>query len=104
MRRMDLKEQKKIVESVCQTVVIVVVFIGVAILITTGSLFITGRTDMEPFDMMRATGMICILGGVMVYLMISDLSNAGEVAELKRRVKMLEDEIHGMDEEAEEES
>lgn len=104
MRRMDLKEQMKNVESICRATVFVVVVIGVVIILVTGFLFITGQTEMEPFDMMKATGMICILGGVMIYQTFFAIPNSAEVAELKRRVKMLEDEIHGMDEEAKEES
>lgn len=104
MRRMELNEKKKIVESICQTTFFVVVVIGVVIIFVTGFLFMTGQTEMEPFDMMRATGMICILGGVMIYLSMYFFSNVANVAELKRRVKELEDEIHGMDEETEEKS
>lgn len=104
MRRMDLNEKKKIVESICQVTSSVVIAIGVLIMLVTGVLFITGHTEMEPFDMMKATGMISILGGVMIYQLFFAIPNSAEMAELKRRVKMLEDEIHGMDEEAEEES
>lgn len=101
---MDLKEPKKIAEIVCLTTIYVVVIIGVVIILVNGFLFITGQTEMEPFDMMKATGMICILGGTLIYLVFFFIPSKTEVVELKRRVKKLEDEIHGMDEEAEEES
>lgn len=104
MRRMDLNEKKKIFGSVFMITIYAVVFIGVMIILVKGSQFVTGQTDMEPLDMMKATGMIYILGGTITYLLFDFFMHVTIVSSLKRRVKKLEDEIHGMDEEAEEES
>lgn len=104
MKRMELKEQMKNIEGICWIIGNSVVFSGAALLMFTGMLYITGHIEMEPFDMMTVTGMICILGAVMIFLMFFFFPNTAEKVELKRRVEMLEREVHGMDEEAEEES